>query len=39
MEVGGEVDIRGAYCAAAVASITNLKTDELFYNTAEWIMA
>ncbi|XP_065211729.1 protein farnesyltransferase subunit beta [Planococcus citri] len=39
LEVDGEVDIRGAYCAASVASLINLKTDKLFQNTAEWIVA
>lgn len=38
LEVDGEVDIRGAYCAAAVATITNLNTDVLFEKTAAWIL-
>ncbi|NXU80439.1 FNTB farnesyltransferase, partial [Oreotrochilus melanogaster] len=28
---------RSAYCAAAVASLTNILTPELFAGTAEWI--
>ncbi|KAK7586034.1 hypothetical protein V9T40_003910 [Parthenolecanium corni] len=39
LEVDGEVDIRGAYCAAAVATITNLNTDVLFEKTAAWILS
>ncbi|XP_071618507.1 protein farnesyltransferase subunit beta [Heliangelus exortis] len=37
MHLGGEVDVRSAYCAAAVASLTNILTPELFAGTAEWI--
>ncbi|XP_075282043.1 protein farnesyltransferase subunit beta isoform X4 [Opisthocomus hoazin] len=37
MHVGGEVDVRSAYCAAAVASLTNVLTPALFAGTAEWI--
>lgn len=33
----GEVDIRGVYCAVSVARLTNVYTDELFENSAEWI--
>ncbi|VDP08311.1 unnamed protein product [Soboliphyme baturini] len=39
MHEGGEVDIRGAYCAAAVAKMTNIMTPELFDKTAEWIIS
>ncbi|CAG9764707.1 unnamed protein product [Ceutorhynchus assimilis] len=39
MQVGGEIDIRGAYCALAVASLTNIMTNELVRNTAEWIIS
>ncbi|XP_076268992.1 farnesyl transferase beta subunit isoform X2 [Rhynchophorus ferrugineus] len=38
MHVGGEVDIRGAYCALSVASLTGVLTKELVNNTAEWII-
>uniref|UniRef100_T1IU12 Protein farnesyltransferase subunit beta n=1 Tax=Strigamia maritima TaxID=126957 RepID=T1IU12_STRMM len=34
----GEADIRGAYCAATVASLTNIYTQEMFDGTSEWIM-
>lgn len=34
----GEVDIRGVYCAAAVARLTNIWTDELFDHCAEWVV-
>ncbi|XP_009070032.1 PREDICTED: protein farnesyltransferase subunit beta-like, partial [Acanthisitta chloris] len=37
MHVGGEVDVRSAYCAASVASLTNILTPTLFAGTAEWI--
>lgn len=37
MHEGGEVDIRGAYCAASVATLLGLPLDELFEGTAEWI--
>ncbi|XP_003472561.1 protein farnesyltransferase subunit beta isoform X1 [Cavia porcellus] len=37
MHVGGEVDARSAYCAASVASLTNIITPDLFEGTAEWI--
>ena len=37
MHRDGEVDIRGAYCAAVAAHLTNIKTPELFEGTAEWI--
>ena len=37
MHEGGEVDIRGAYCAASVARLTNIFTTEMFEGTAEWI--
>lgn len=38
MHVGGEVDIRGAYCALSVASMTDILTKDLTDNTAEWIV-
>ena len=28
---------RGAYCALAVATVTNIMTPELYENTAEWL--
>ena len=37
MHEGGEVDIRGAYCAASAARLTNMCTKELFQGTPEWI--
>ncbi|XP_043844833.1 protein farnesyltransferase subunit beta [Dromiciops gliroides] len=37
MHIGGEVDVRSAYCAASVASLTNIITPKLFEGTAEWI--
>ncbi|XP_035866923.1 protein farnesyltransferase subunit beta isoform X2 [Phyllostomus discolor] len=37
MHVGGEVDVRSAYCATSVASLTNIITPDLFEGTAEWI--
>ncbi|KAJ8269891.1 hypothetical protein GJAV_G00107940 [Gymnothorax javanicus] len=38
MHVGGEVDIRSAYCAASVASLTNITTPALFDGTPSWIL-
>ncbi|KYO25880.1 protein farnesyltransferase subunit beta-like [Alligator mississippiensis] len=37
MHIGGEVDVRSAYCAASVASLTNIITPTLFEGTAVWI--
>ncbi|KAK1160470.1 protein farnesyltransferase subunit beta-like [Acipenser oxyrinchus oxyrinchus] len=37
MHVGGEVDVRSAYCAASVASLTNIITAPLFEGTPSWI--
>lgn len=38
MHVGGEIDIRGAYCALSVASIAGVLTPELCKDTAQWIV-
>uniref|UniRef100_A0A3Q1H9Y2 Protein farnesyltransferase subunit beta n=1 Tax=Acanthochromis polyacanthus TaxID=80966 RepID=A0A3Q1H9Y2_9TELE len=38
MHVGGEVDVRSAYCAASVASLTNILTPKLFEDTTNWIL-
>ncbi|KAF9145008.1 hypothetical protein BGX30_010667 [Mortierella sp. GBA39] len=37
MTVGGEVDVRGSYCALSAATITNIVTPELTANAAEFI--
>uniref|UniRef100_A0A2R5LKX7 Protein farnesyltransferase subunit beta n=1 Tax=Ornithodoros turicata TaxID=34597 RepID=A0A2R5LKX7_9ACAR len=37
MHQGGEADVRGTYCALAVAKLTNIYTDDLFEGTAEWV--
>jgi len=37
MHYDGEMDIRGAYCAIACASICNIVDDKLFEGTAAWI--
>lgn len=39
MHDGGEVDIRGVYCALCVAMLTQIFTEELFNNTREWLTA
>ncbi|TRY56978.1 hypothetical protein DNTS_023901 [Danionella cerebrum] len=39
MHVGGEVDVRSAYCAASVASLTNIITPTLFDGTHNWIIS
>lgn len=38
MHVGGEVDVRGVYCALSVAKLTNIYTPELFEGSAEWVV-
>ncbi|XP_043266276.1 protein farnesyltransferase subunit beta isoform X2 [Colletes gigas] len=38
MHEDGEVDMRGVYCALAVASLTNIYTRELFKDTANFIL-
>ncbi|XP_030577776.1 protein farnesyltransferase subunit beta [Archocentrus centrarchus] len=38
MHIGGEVDVRSAYCAASVASLTNILTPKLFEGTTSWIL-
>ncbi|VDO81816.1 unnamed protein product [Heligmosomoides polygyrus] len=38
MHEGGEVDIRGTYCALAVAALCGIMTDELKDGTAEWVI-
>ncbi|KAI8141795.1 terpenoid cyclases/protein prenyltransferase alpha-alpha toroid [Fennellomyces sp. T-0311] len=37
MHTGGEIDIRGSYCALSVAAMTNLLTPELTNNCHEFI--
>ncbi|KAG0262547.1 hypothetical protein BG011_010049 [Mortierella polycephala] len=37
MSVGGEVDVRGSYCASSVATITNILTPELTKGVAEFV--
>ncbi|KAI8646937.1 terpenoid cyclases/protein prenyltransferase alpha-alpha toroid [Parasitella parasitica] len=37
MHQGGEIDIRGSYCALSVAALTNLLTPELTENCIEFI--
>lgn len=39
MHDDGEIDIRGAYCAASVARLVNIATEEMFDLTPEWIVA
>ncbi|VDN60826.1 unnamed protein product [Dracunculus medinensis] len=36
---GGEIDVRGSYCALSVASITNILDDILVENTASWVIS
>lgn len=38
MHVGGEVDIRGVYCALSAAILTNTYSPELFKKTTQWIL-
>lgn len=37
MHENGEIDVRSAYCALAVASMCNIMTPELIKNTATWL--
>ncbi|PFH34417.1 prenyltransferase and squalene oxidase repeat-containing protein [Besnoitia besnoiti] len=37
MHVGGEIDMRGTYCAVATASMLNMLTDELVEGVAEYV--
>lgn len=37
MHKDGELDVRGAYCAAVVANLCGIYSDELFNRTGEWI--
>lgn len=39
MHMSGEVDVRSAYCAASVASLTNIITPTLFEGTPEWVIS
>lgn len=39
MHEGGEIDIRGSYCALSVAAMTNLLTPELTENCIEFIVS
>ncbi|KAJ8947285.1 hypothetical protein NQ318_014182 [Aromia moschata] len=39
MHIGGEIDIRGVYCALSVASLTGVLTPDLCKGTAEWIVS
>lgn len=38
MHIGGEVDIRGVYCALTVAFLTNIYSSALFDKTAQWVL-
>nr|CAD7428735.1 unnamed protein product [Timema monikensis] len=37
MHEGGEIDLRGVYCAVSVARLTNIYSNALFENSAHWI--
>jgi protein farnesyltransferase subunit beta len=37
MHLGGEVDVRGVYCALTVAYLCNIQDLDLFDKTAEWV--
>ncbi|XP_064621817.1 protein farnesyltransferase subunit beta-like [Lineus longissimus] len=39
MHEGGEADVRGVYCAASVARLTNIYTLGLFEKTSEWVVS
>lgn len=37
MHIEGELDMRGVYCAVAVATLTNINRPDLFKDTDKWI--
>ncbi|MCP9264563.1 Farnesyltransferase, CAAX box, beta [Dirofilaria immitis] len=39
LHIGGEADMRGSYCALAVASITNILDDQLRKDADSWIIS
>uniref|UniRef100_A0A0M3IP57 Protein farnesyltransferase subunit beta n=1 Tax=Ascaris lumbricoides TaxID=6252 RepID=A0A0M3IP57_ASCLU len=39
VHVGGEIDIRGSYCALAVASITNILDEQIAVNTDSFVIS
>ena len=38
MHIGGEVDIRGVYCALSAAHLSNIYSTQLFEKTAQWVL-
>jgi len=38
MHEGGEVDIRGVYCALSAAHLSNVYSPELFSKTGQWVL-
>ncbi|XP_057372129.1 protein farnesyltransferase subunit beta-like [Daphnia carinata] len=38
LHIGGEVDVRGTYCAVVVAKLTGIVDQKLFNGTSEWIL-
>ncbi|KAI1287636.1 Protein farnesyltransferase subunit beta [Halotydeus destructor] len=38
MHRGGEIDVRGVYCAISVATITGLTDNRLYDKTADWVL-
>ena len=38
MHSGGEVDIRGVYCALSVARLTHVYTEDMFKGTELWVV-
>lgn len=39
LEETGETDVRGAYCAASVAHLTQIMTKDMFDGTGEWVLS
>lgn len=37
LEETGETDVRGAYCAASVAHLTQIMDEEMFHGTGDWV--
>ncbi|CAG2107448.1 unnamed protein product [Medioppia subpectinata] len=39
MHSGGEIDIRGAYCAISVTKLLGIEDENMFDNTVEWLLS
>lgn len=39
LEETGETDVRGAYCAASVAHLTQIMDEDMFSGTGDWVLS